>query len=111
MRNKKSKWRQIAAGIVLAMAISLAAPCVPAQENRKVVSNPTPAYPDIARKMHLAGVVKVRVVIGADGRIKDVKVVGGHPVLVDAVQETLKDWKYAPGSSETTTLLQFNFHE
>lgn len=111
MKNEKSKWKQIAAGIVLAMAISLTAPCVPAQENRKVVFNPTPSYPEIARKMHLVGVVKVQVVIAADGKIKDVKVFGGHPLLVETVQEALKNWKYAPASNETTTLLQFNFHE
>jgi hypothetical protein len=32
-------------------------------------------------------------------------------VLVSAVEETLKNWKYAPASGETTALLQFNFHE
>jgi len=30
---------------------------------------------------------------------------------VDSVQETLKNWKYAPAASETTTVLAFNFHE
>jgi hypothetical protein len=31
-------------------------------------------------------------------------------VLVDSVEETLKGWKYAPASSETTTVLEFDFH-
>jgi hypothetical protein len=31
-------------------------------------------------------------------------------VLVDSVKETLKDWKYAPAGSETTTALEFDFH-
>ena len=48
--------------------------------------------------------------IAPDGQIKDVKVIGGHPLLVSAVQETLKNWKYAPASSETTAILAFNFH-
>lgn len=111
MSAQKLKLEKIAAGAFFAVALSLTAPRVPAQENRKAVSNPTPVYPEIARRMHLAGVVKVQVVIGTDGRIKEVKVVGGHPVLVDAVQETLKNWKYAPASGETTTLLQFTFRE
>ena len=112
MTNEMVRWKRIGAGALLAIAMSLTAANVPAQEtNRRVISNPTPAYPELARKVHVAGVVKVQVVIAADGKIKDVKVIGGHPLLVDSVQETLKNWKYAPGASETTTTLAFNFHE
>jgi protein TonB len=112
MTKEKLWWKRMAAGAWLAIAISLTATNIPAQEtNRKVISNPTPAYPELARKAHLVGVVKVQVVIAADGKIKEVKVIGGHPLLVDSVQETLKNWKYAPASGETTTVLAFNFHE
>jgi protein TonB len=111
MRAQKLKLGKIAAGAFFAVALSLTAPRASAQENRKAISNPTPAYPEVARRLHLAGTVKVQVVIAASGQIKDVKVVGGHPVLVSAVEETLKNWKYAPAGGETTTLLQFNFKE
>jgi len=112
MTNEKVRWERIGAGALLAIAMSLAATNVPAQEtSRKVISNPTPVYPELARKVHAAGVVKVQVVIAADGKIKDVKVIGGHPLLVDSVQETLKNWKYAPGNSDTTAVLAFNFHD
>jgi len=112
MTNEKVRWTRIGAGVLVSIAISLATANVPAQEtNRKVISNPTPTYPELARKAHLAGVVKVQVVIAADGKIKAVRVIGGHPLLVDSVQETLKSWKYAPAASETTTVLAFNFHE
>jgi outer membrane biosynthesis protein TonB len=72
--------------------------------------NPAPPYPEVAKKFGLTGIVKVHVVIAADGHIKSVRPIGGHPVLVDSVKETLKDWKYAPASSETTTVLEFDFH-
>jgi len=80
------------------------------QEGRKLISQPVPAYPQFARHIALSGTVKVQVVIAADGQIKDVKVVGGHPLFVDATLEALKKWKYAPSSSETTATLEFNFH-
>jgi TonB family protein len=111
MSAQKLKIGKITAGAIFAAALSLTAPRMSAQENRKALASPTPAYPEVARRLHLAGTVKVQVVIGMDGRIKEVKVIGGHPVLVDAVQETLKNWKYAPASGETTTQLQFNFRE
>jgi len=63
-----------------------------------------------ARRFRLIGVVKVQVLVAPDGQIKDVKVLGGHPVLVSAVQDALKNWKYAPASSETTVSLEFSFH-
>lgn len=98
------------ARIFLAMGLSFAGAGARAQETRKALNNPTPTYPETARQFRLTGVVKVQVVVAPDGQIKDVKVLGGHPVLVNAVQETLKNWKYAPASSETTVTLVFNFH-
>jgi len=105
-RNKK----RILGGVLLSMALSLGVGSLQAQEGRKALSNPAPAYPDVAKKLRLVGTVKVQVVIGADGKIKGTTFIGGHPVLVNAVEETLKNWKYAPGSGETSTLLEFNFH-
>ena len=98
------------AQILLAMGLSFAGVGVQAQETRKALNNPTPAYPETARQFRLSGVVKVQVLVAPDGQIKDVKVIGGHPLLVSAVQDTLKNWKYAPASSETSVTLVFNFH-
>src|SRR5215467_12362867 len=95
---------------LLAIGLGLAGANLQAQENRKALNSPTPVYPETARQFRLTGVVKVQVLIAPDGQIKDVKVLGGHPVLVNAVQETLKSWKYAPASSESTATLVFNFH-
>ena len=97
-------------GVLLAIALCLGTSNLQAQDGRKVLSNPVPAYPEVARRMHLTGTVKVQIVIGADGRIKEKNFIGGHPVLVSAVEETLKNWKYAPASGETSTQLEFNFH-
>ena len=98
------------AKILLAMGLTFAGTNLRAQEDRKALKSPTPAYTEVARKFSVSGVVKVQVLIAPDGQIKDVKVIGGHPLLVSAVQETLKSWKYAPASSETTAILVFNFH-
>jgi TonB family protein len=80
------------------------------QENRKLIDQPVPSYPPIARRVGLSGTVKVEVVVAPDGRVKDVKVIGGHPLLVDSTLEALKKWKYAPSNAETTATLVFNFH-
>ena len=91
-------------GLAIALFADLAA-----AENRKPVLNPNPEYPEIAKRMNISGTVKVELVIAADGTIKSAKVLGGHPLLADAVQKALKKWKYAPGDAETTMLLEFRF--
>ena len=75
MRNERKG--RILGGALLAMTLSLGAVNLQAQESRKVLSNPVPAYPEVARRMHLTGVVKVQVVISADGRVKEKNVIGG----------------------------------
>ena len=94
----------------LAMALLAATVHPQTPEGRKAIVHPTPTYPDAARKFAISGVVKVQVVIASDGHIKDVKVVGGHPMLVLAVQDTLKSWQYAPAAGESTATLEFSFH-
>lgn len=102
--------RKRAAQILLALGLSLPGLSLHAQESRKALNNPTPTYPEIARRLRLSGIVKVQVLVAPDGQIKDVKVIGGHPLLVNAVQDALKTWKYAPASGETQVSLEFSFH-
>jgi TonB family protein len=108
--KRESKKVQILGGALLAMALTLGVTNLQAQDSRKVLANPVPNYPDVAKRLRLVGVVKVQVVIGPDGKIKETNFIGGHPILVSAVEETLKEWKYAPASGETTAQLVFNFH-
>lgn len=76
---------------------------------RKTKSKVEPMYPDLARRMKIAGVVKVDLTVAANGTVKDAKVVGGHPVLANAVLDAVKKWRFEPGSQDTTETLQFRF--
>jgi len=95
---------------VLLMGMSLPGLTALAQEARKPISRPAPPYPDAAKRLMLSGTVKVQVVIAADGLIKETKIIGGHPLFVNTVEETLKKRRYAPASSDTTVQLEFDFH-
>jgi len=92
------------------LLLCLAALGTSAQEVRKVIDQPRPRYPEVAKTLRLSGTVKVQVTIGTDGQIKETKVLGGHPIFVDVTLDTLKKWRYAPGPAETTAQLEFNFH-
>ena len=78
------------------------------QEVRKLVKKVDPGYPEIARKMHLQGAVRVEVTIAADGAVKSVTTLGGNPILAQSVEDAVKQWKYERGRGETRTL-EFKF--
>ena len=76
---------------------------------RRAKSKVWPVYPDLARKMNLAGTVKIAVVIAPNGTVKEAKVVGGHPVLAGAALEAAKKWKFEPAAVETSGVVDFKF--
>jgi protein TonB len=62
----------------------------------RLISQPKPTYPPLARQARIQGVVRFTAVIGVDGRIKDLTLVSGHPLLVPAAQAAVKEWRYEP---------------
>ncbi|MBZ5656474.1 MAG: energy transducer TonB [Acidobacteriia bacterium] len=77
--------------------------------SRKVKSKIAPAYPDLARRMAITGVVKVEITVAANGTVKSAKLVGGHPVLANAVLDAVKKWRYETSNEETTGIVEFHF--
>jgi TonB family protein len=76
---------------------------------RKVKSKVAPAYPELARRMNIAGKVKIEVVISPDGHVKSSRAIGGHPLLVQACQDAVKEWKFMPAPEESTQVVEFDF--
>ncbi|MCU1273554.1 MAG: peptidase BlaR1, partial [Bryobacterales bacterium] len=56
----------------------------------------SPVYPPLAKQARIQGVVRFNVIIGKDGHISNVTLVSGHPLLVPAAQEAVKQWIYKP---------------
>jgi len=59
--------------------------------------------------MALEGVVKAEILVEADGTVKSVTVLGGHPVLAQAAAHTMQRWKWEPSSHETHEVVQIKF--
>jgi TonB family protein len=79
------------------------------QQARKIVLKVNPAYPDLARRMHLSGIVKLRATIAPNGSVKSIETVGGNPVLVKAAQDAVSNWKFASGPDETHEFIELRF--
>src|SRR5450759_3788905 len=55
-----------------------------------------PAYPPVAREARVQGTVVLQAVIGKDGTIQDLSVISGHPMLIQAALDAVKQWRYKP---------------
>ena len=111
---RTSRWWTWAVAATAALVFSgtsgLAQSSTTDETKRKVKTKTAPAYPELAKRMNVAGKVKIEVVITPDGRVKSTRVVGGHPLLVQACQDAVKEWKFVPASEETTQVVEFEFH-
>lgn len=79
------------------------------EPTRKTKTKVAPVYPDVARRMSITGTVKVLVVVAPNGNLKSTKVVGGHPLLVNAAMDAIKRWKFEPAPEESTGIVEFKF--
>ena len=55
-----------------------------------------PAYPVLARSARIQGAVVLQAVISKQGTIENLKVLSGHPMLVPATIDAVKQWRYRP---------------
>lgn len=74
-----------------------------------------PTYPALARSARIQGQVVLQAVISKGGAIEDLKVLSGHPMLVPAAIEAVRQWRYRPyvlndAPVEVETQITVNFY-
>jgi TonB family protein len=79
------------------------------ESGRRVVSKVVPQYPGIARSMKIQGTVRADVVVAPNGKVTSIEVKGGHPLLAQAAQEALRQWKWEAASHETHESVELRF--
>jgi TonB family protein len=55
-----------------------------------------PNYPEVARKAGIEGDITLRAYVSSEGRVTDVKVLGGPPILARAAIDAVQQWRYQP---------------
>jgi len=79
-----------------------------------IVNQVEPVYPRLAASARISGEVRLKAVISKDGRIEDLKLISGHPLLVQAAMDAVKQWTYKPtvlngNPVEVATEIDVNF--
>lgn len=99
-----------AASTLLLLAVTGLALSVPARaDDRRVEKRVSPTYPELAKRMHISGVVHVAATVAPDGSVSAVKAVSGSKMLSPAAEEAVKHWKFVPASAESTVDIDINF--
>jgi TonB family protein len=63
-------------------------------QQAKLIRQPAPAYPPLAKQARISGVVHLQVIIATDGTVKDIALISGHPLLAQAAMDAVKQWQY-----------------
>ena len=94
---------------ILLCAMLFAGHAIASDSDRAVIHREEPEYPALAAKMALHGAVKLKVWISADGSVRRLEYVGGHPLLAESALKAVKSWKYEVRAKETTATVELRF--
>ncbi len=76
--------------------------------------NSLPPYPPLAKQMGIQGTVVLEATVEKDGSVSNIDVVSGHPLLVKAALDAVKDWRYealASAPVKTTVTMKFSLSQ
>lgn len=84
-------------------------------QNARVTRKVLPVYPPEAVEQHVAGTVRLEAIIGTNGRVRNLHLVSGHPMLAPAAMAAVAQWEYRPTRLngrvvEVVTLIEVNFN-
>jgi protein TonB len=65
-------------------------------QTAKLVNKVQPIYPALAKQARIQGTVRLQAVIAKDGSVVELQVLSGHPLLVQAALDAVRQWRYQP---------------
>lgn len=107
----------LTAAVTSSMPVPVRAPAPPPVSSfvlSKLIESPRPTYPPAARSAGVSGEVELEAIIATDGKLRDIRVLRGHPLLNAAAIKAAERQRYTPyllnGSpKEVSTRVRFVF--
>jgi len=91
-----------------AILIFTSAPFAQQPPCRSKGGEPRVAFPELARRMRIYGIVRLELRLTPAGGVRDSKVLGGNPLLASAAQQAVKQAKFEAADS---CIITFEFKE
>jgi len=66
----------------------------------KLIKQTQPVYPALAKQARIQGKVQFTATINKEGKVQDLKLIDGHPLLVAAARAAVLQWEYEPTLSK-----------
>ena len=87
----------------------------PGKAEQNLLHKVEPVYPEMAKIARIQGDVLMRAVINQKGKIANLKALSGHPILIQAALDAVRQWEYkpfllngAPVEVETNIVVRFH---
>lgn len=80
-----------------------------AKSDRKVLVTVKPEYSELLKHAQIGGLVRLKVTVAADGKVTNVEVVGGNPILAESAASAVTKWKFVPAPSQTLEEISISF--
>lgn len=61
-----------------------------------LINRVQPVYPPLARQTRVQGTVRLHAILNTDGTVQELKVIEGHPLLIQAAIAAAQQWRYQP---------------
>ncbi|MGO9126763.1 MAG: energy transducer TonB [Terriglobales bacterium] len=81
---------------LMPLAPSVRPPRVSLVMEGNLIRRVQPEYPALAKQARIQGAVVLRAVIDREGTIQNLQVISGHPLLVQAAINAVRQWRYRP---------------
>ena len=70
----------------------------PGIQQERPIHNVRPVYPELAKQAHIQGTVRLAALIDENGIVERLRLISGHPFLVKATFDAVKQWQYRPAT-------------
>ena len=77
--------------------------------DRKLLTRVEPYYPETLKRLYIGGIVRIEIVVGANGKVQSTQLLGGSPILGQSAMKAVKQWKYAPAATSNKFVVQLEF--
>ena len=86
----------------------------PSVQQERLIHNVRPVYPELAKQARIQGTVRLAALIDENGIVERLRLISGHPFLVKAAFDAVKQWRYRPATYNgvpvaVVTIIEVNF--